>query len=546
MTSVGEVMAIGRTFEEAIQKAVRMISPGSVGLEGKFGFGDSHSTGWATASDGGDAELEEALRRPTDNRLFQVQAALERGWSVDRVHHLSNIDKWFLAKLEHVHVLRQQLEALGAQGETVGKGGGASDEARGLLEGLDAPLLRKFKQNGFADQQIAKYLNNGAAGAWGRGFDTVGVTEAAVRQRRLDLGVTPVVKQIDTLAAEFPAQTNYLYMTYNGTESDVTTGSLGVMVLGCGAYCIGSSVEFDWSAVSAVRTIRSAGLQAIIVNYNPETVSTDFDECDRLYFEELSIERVLDIYEHEASTGVIVSVGGQIAQNLCLPLQEAGVRIFGTDPANIYRAEDRHKFSALLDSIGVDQPAWRELATVKDALEFAQKVTYPVLVRPSFVLSGAAMNVAASGSELEGYLHQAAEVSGDKPVVVSKFITNAKEIEFDAVAQDGIILNYAISEHIENAGVHSGDATLVLPAQKLYQETVRRIKKIGQAIAKALNITGPFNCQLIAKANAIKVIECNLRASRTFPFVSRTLNANFITLATKVMLGLAAKPYSIS
>ena len=531
MISVGEVMAVGRSFEEAIQKAVRMVAPGSIGLEGGGGSD--------VGSDDGDGEqLAEAIRRPTDRRLFQVQRALELGWSVDRLHDLSRIDRWYLQKLKNIQLCRRQLEVMGAAppGGTGGPGG-----AGGGCGEVGRAFMLRVKQLGFSDLQVAKYLSAPA----GSGASPP-VTEATVRRRRQQLGVVPVVKQIDTLAAEFPAQTNYLYMTYHGTSHDVSEPSDGVVVLGCGCYCIGSSVEFDWSAVSAVRTIRAAGLKAVVINFNPETVSTDYDESDRLYFEELSFERVTDIYEHERSGGVIVSVGGQIAQNVCAPLKAAGVRVLGTDPDDIDRAEDRHKFSALLDAIGVDQPAWRELATVDDAVAFADEVAYPVLVRPSFVLSGAAMNVAANRGQLVRYLRQAATVSGDKPVVVTKFITNAKEIEFDAVASGGKVLNYAISEHIENAGVHSGDATLVLPAQKLYQETVRRVKKIGQAIAAALNITGPFNIQLMAKANDIKVIECNLRASRTFPFVSKTLNANFITLATKAMLGLPARPYAIS
>mmetsp|Transcript_69997 Transcript_69997/g.158248 ORF Transcript_69997/g.158248 Transcript_69997/m.158248 type:complete len:1336 (-) Transcript_69997:184-4191(-) len=526
MLSVGEVMAIGRSFEEAIQKAVRMVAPGSVGLEGK------DSEGLSTQ------DFEAAISKPTDKRLYQVQAALEMGYTVDKLHDLSKIDRWFLQKLKNIQLLRQRTESM-----------------KDLLD-IDAPLMRSLKRTGFSDIQVANYLdaspdksktpNGSKSAAKTPGSGANSTTELAVRRRRQQLRVVPVVKQIDTLAAEFPAQTNYLYMTYHGTENDVPPGSEGVMVLGCGAYCIGSSVEFDWSAVSAVRTLRGAGFKAIVVNYNPETVSTDYDESDRLYFEELSCERVLDVYEHENAGGVIVSVGGQIAQNVCGSLKAQGVRILGTDPDNIDRAEDRHKFSALLDDLHIDQPAWRELATVDQALSFAADVGYPVLVRPSFVLSGAAMNVATNAAQLRDYLGEAVCVSGDKPVVVSKFITAAKEIEFDAVAQGGRILNYAISEHVENAGVHSGDATLVLPAQNLYQETVRRIKKIGQSVAKALDITGPFNMQLMAKANEIKVIECNLRASRTFPFVSKTLNANFIKLATKAMLGLPVKPYQIS
>ena len=367
-----------------------------------------------------------------------------------------------------------------------------------------------------------------------------------MRRHRLSLGLKPVVKQIDTLGAEFPAMTNYLYMTYHGEENDVLPKDRGVMVLGCGAYCIGSSVEFDWSAVSCVRQVRASGYRAVVVNYNPETVSTDYDVSDRLYFEELSLERVLDIYEQEAAWGLVVSVGGQIPQNLAMPLHDNGVRVLGTSPTDIDRAEDRHKFSAMLDDLGVDQPAWRELQSVADAKAFAEEVGYPVLVRPSFVLSGAAMKVATSDAELAQFLGDASAVSPDRPVVVSKFIRNAKEIEFDAVCKEGHVLNYAISEHVENAGVHSGDATLVLPAQKLYVQTQKQVKRIAARIAKALNISGPVNIQLMARENDVKVIECNLRASRSFPFLSKTLNANFISLATRVMLGVPARPYQIS
>mmetsp|Transcript_21516 Transcript_21516/g.29267 ORF Transcript_21516/g.29267 Transcript_21516/m.29267 type:complete len:1145 (-) Transcript_21516:474-3908(-) len=503
MKSVGEVMSIGRSFEEAIQKAVRMVSPGSLGLEAL-----------ANSQDMSKEDLDNLLSKPTDKRLYAVQAALDKGYTVDQVHNLSKIDRWFLSRLKNISNLRHF-----CQNSTT------------KFENVNTYQLRLLKQNGFSDTQIAGYMKS---------------NPSIVRRRRQQLGIVPVVKQIDTHAAEFPAQTNYLYMTYHGTENDVQDQPNGVIVLGCGAYCIGSSVEFDWSAVSCVRQIRALGKQAVVINYNPETVSTDYDECDRLYFEELTLERVLDIYEHEAAAGIIVSVGGQVAQNIATPLKEAGANIYGTDPDDIDRAEDRQKFSDLLDSIDVDQPQWRELATVEDAIQFANEVKFPVLVRPSFVLSGAAMNVAVTENQLVRFLKEATDVSGDKPVVVSKFITNAKEVEFDAVAQNGHLLNYAISEHVENAGVHSGDATLVLPAQKIYQETTRQVKKIGMAIAKALNITGPFNIQLMARDNEVKVIECNLRCSRTFPFVSKTLNCNFITLATKAMLGLAVKPYQIS
>jgi carbamoyl-phosphate synthase/aspartate carbamoyltransferase len=395
--------------------------------------------------------------------------------------------------------------------------------------------LAALKGFGFSDLQIANGVKNGA-------------DELAVRRRRQQLGVVPYVKQIDTLAAEFPAQTNYLYMTYNAKEHDIPFDDNGVMVLGCGPYCIGSSVEFDWCAVSCVRQLRKSGIKAIVVNYNPETVSTDYDESDRLYFEELSFERVLDIYEQEHARGVVVSVGGQIPNNLAMPLHGVGVNIMGTSPENIDRAEDREKFSAMLDDLGVDQPEWKEL-TIGDPAGMkasCDRMGYPLLVRPSFVLSGAAMRVASTWEELSAFLDQAIGLNPEHPVVVTRFILNAKEIEFDGVASHGKILNYAISEHVENAGVHSGDATLVLPAQHLYVETIRRIKKISSVIAKGLDITGPFNMQFIAKDNFVKVIECNLRASRTFPFVSKTFDFNFISLATKAMLNIPCKPHNIS
>eukprot|EP00903_Cladosiphon_okamuranus_P012119 g11371.t1 len=500
MTSVGEVMSIGRTFEEAIQKAVRMVNPDLDGLEGKWDKESSFSQ-------------DEQLKIPTDSRLYSVMAALEDGRSVDDVHNLSRIDRFFLSKLRNIAMMKKEasttvtLESFGRQG------------------------LLSLKTSGFSDRQIARYT---------------GTSEQQVRRKRQAVGVRPYVKQVDTLAAEFPASTNYLYMTYGGNEDDIKKEEMGIMVLGCGAYCIGSSVEFDWCAVSCVRQMRSMGYKAIVVNYNPETVSTDYDESDRLYFEELSYERVLDIYEWEMAGGVVVSVGGQIPNNLAMPLSQSGVNILGTRPEDIDRAEDRDKFSAMLDSIGVDQPKWALLSTPKEALSFSDRVGFPVLVRPSFVLSGAAMAVASNHTELEKFLSAAGDAAQDKPVVVSKFILNAKEIEFDGVAQGGKILNYAISEHVENAGVHSGDATLLLPAQKLWVETIRRVKRVASAICKALNISGPFNIQLMAKEQDIKVIECNLRASRTFPFISKTLDCNFITLATRVMLGVKAVPYNIS
>lgn len=503
MTSVGEVMAVGRTFEEAMQKAVRMVSGGA--LEGLDG----------SVQDG--ADLVELLRVPTDKRLFAVQAALEKGMSVDEINRISHIDRWFLSRLLTLANLK-------------------ADCSRCSLDQVGFSEMKQLKCSGFSDRQIARYT---------------GSTELVVRRKRTQMGLTPFCKQIDTLAAEYPASTNYLYMTYNASEHDVEGNQSGdprngVIVLGCGAYCIGSSVEFDWCAVSCVRQLRAMNEKAIVINYNPETVSTDYDESDTLYFEELTLERVLDVYEIERAAGVVVSVGGQIPNNLALPLHQQGARILGTSADDIDRAEDRHKFSSLLDVLKVDQPQWRELVSRDDAHTFAQEVGYPVLVRPSFVLSGAAMSVASNAEQLTSCLQDAVDVSADKPVVISKYIVNCKEIEFDAIAQGGKILNYAISEHVENAGVHSGDATLVLPAQKLYVQTVRTVKTIASQIAQALNITGPFNIQFLAKDNFVKVIECNLRASRTFPFISKTLDANFITLATKAMLGYPCKPYTIS
>ncbi len=499
MTSVGEVMSIGRTFEEVLQKACRMVNPANPSLEGRWGNEKEMSK-------------EDQLRIPTDQRLFSLQAAFEDGWTVDCVHQLSKIDLWFLQKLNNIARLKDAAKTL-------------------KLDAMGSLKMRVLKCAGFSDFQIAEYT---------------GAKENEVRQRRKDLNIIPSVKQIDTLAAEFPAGTNYLYMTYSGNEDDVSPEDNGIMVLGCGAYCIGSSVEFDWCAVSCVWQLHELGHKAIVVNYNPETVSTDYDVSDRLYFEELSHERVMDIYEWESSVGVVVSVGGQIPQNLASPLHQSGARILGTSPENIDRAEDRDKFSAMLDSLFIDQPEWSALATVGEAIRFAERVHFPVLVRPSFVLSGAAMAVASTVNELKKFLTNAGELAKDRPVVISKYILNAKEIEFDGVAQNGKILNYAISEHVENAGVHSGDATLVLPAQKLWVETIRRVKRVATAICASLKISGPFNVQLMAVNNEIKVIECNLRASRTFPFISKTFGANFITLATKAMIGLPVKPYNIS
>lgn len=486
MKSVGEVMAIGRNFEEAMQKAIRMVNPEFNGFE--------------SVKITNIKSLEDELQNPSENRIFAIAEAFNQSYSVDKIYELTKIDKWFLHKLKNIHTARKELEK------------------SNLLHGN----LRKAKQLGFSDKQIGMIKN---------------MAEIEVRNLRKKFNITPVVKQIDTLAAEFPAQTNYLYMTYNGDEDDVNFNDHGIMVLGSGAYRIGSSVEFDWCGVSCTRTLRKLSYKTIMVNYNPETVSTDYDECDRLYFEELSFERVLDIYEKENSSGVIVSVGGQIPNNLAMPLHKQGVHILGTSPEMIDTAENRHKFSKLLDSLEVEQPSWKELTKLEDAKNFCKNVGFPVLIRPSYVLSGAAMNVAYREEDLDSFLKEAVKVSKEHPVVISKFIENAKEIEMDAVAKDGEIIVYAISEHVENAGVHSGDATLVLPAQNLYLETVRRIKKITRKIAQALRISGPFNIQYIAKDNNIRVIECNLRASRTFPFVSKAFNIDFIEIATRIMAG---------
>ncbi|KAG8467202.1 hypothetical protein KFE25_000518 [Diacronema lutheri] len=500
MKSIGEVMAIGRTFPEAMQKAIRMASPAVDGFETN-----------AQVQAYTDAELETHLTEASDERVHVIAEAFERDFDVQHVHSLTRINHWFLLKLQSITHLRRTL-------------------AKFTIDQLPLPTLLYAKQNGFADMQVAKACR---------------CDEDQVRELRQRHKITPWVKQVDTLAAEFPAMTNYLYMTYNGAEHDVVFDEHGVMVLGCGAYRIGSSVEFDWCAVGCVRTLRKLGYHSIMVNYNPETVSTDYDECDRLYFEEISRERVLDIYELEASAGVILSVGGQIPNNLALPLDKAGVKILGTSARNIDNAEDRFKFSKILDSIHVDQPQWQELQSVEDAKAFCRLVSYPCLIRPSYVLSGAAMKVVFNDADLEVFLKAACDVSPAHPVVISKFIENAKEIEVDAVAMNGKVVNYAIAEHVENAGVHSGDATLVLPAQKLYCETVRRVKRVTFKIAERLQICGPFNIQFLSKDNRIKVIECNLRASRTFPFVSKTLKADFIELATRVMVGEVVKPAPI-
>ena len=501
MKSVGEVMAIGRTFEEVIQKGLRMIGQGMHGFIGnapmKF------------------EDLEKALREPTDRRIFAISQAFEKGYKVERIHELTKIDRWFLEKLYNIYLTWKELQKFDS------------------LQEMPLGLLKKAKGQGFSDFQIAKAVFK---------KEMEGNAEKLaneVRSFRKSAGIVPVVKQIDTLAAEYPAQTNYLYLTYNGTHNDVDYlgDHRSVVVLGSGAYRIGSSVEFDWCGVNALQTVKNMGYRSVMINYNPETVSTDYDMCDRLYFDELTFERVSDILELENPHGVILSTGGQIPNNLAMRLAESNVNILGTQACDIDRAEDRNKFSSLCDSIGVDQPRWRELTSMDDIKEFVDEVGYPVLVRPSYVLSGAAMNVCSNEDELTRFLEVAAKVSKKHPVVVSEFIRDAKEIEMDAVAQDGEIKLYAISEHIEYAGVHSGDATIQFPPQKLYVETMRRIKKISGKIAKALRISGPFNIQFLAKDNDIKVIECNLRASRSFPFVSKVSKQNFIEAATKVMLG---------
>ena len=504
MKSVGEVMAIGRTFEEAIQKGLRMIG------QGMHGFVENKELVIA--------DLDKALREPTDKRIFVISKAFRAGYTVDQVHELTKIDRWFLEKLMNIMDTSRELHSFMAGGE---------------VPMIPVDLLRKAKVQGFSDFQIARALGLEQAMD---GEEAI----LAVRNFRKSAGILPVVKQIDTLAAEYPAQTNYLYLTYSGTANDVRYlgDHKSIVVLGSGAYRIGSSVEFDWCGVQALNTIRQEGYRSVMINYNPETVSTDYDMCDRLYFDELTFERVMDILELENPHGVIVSTGGQIPNNLALRLDAQKVPILGTSARSIDNAEDRDKFSAMLDRIGVDQPEWRALTSLEDINAFVDKVGFPVLVRPSYVLSGAAMNVCSNREELERFLKLAANVSKKHPVVVSQFIEHAKEVEMDAVAQDGEIIAYAISEHIEFAGVHSGDATIQFPPQKLYVETVRRIKRISREIARELNISGPFNIQYLARENDIKVIECNLRASRSFPFVSKVLKINLIELATKVMLGI--------
>ena len=494
MKSVGEVMAIGRTFEESFQKAIRQVDPKFVGFQGdRF------------------ENLDEVLKNPTDRRWLAVgQAMLHENYSVEKVNDLTKIDKWFLYKLQGIVDVHQELEDIGS------------------LFGLNKEVLQKAKKMGFSDKQIAL---------------CVGSTEDDVRARRKGFGIKPFVKKIDTLAAEFPASTNYLYTTYNATSHDVTFDDHGTLILGSGVYRIGSSVEFDWCAVNATLSLRAMGKKTVMINYNPETYSTDFDTADKLYFEELSYERVMDIYELEQASGVVVSVGGQLPQNIALRLQETGkAHVLGTDPRDIDKAEDRHKFSQILDSIGVDQPAWKELTSVAEAESFAGEVSYPVLVRPSYVLSGAAMSVIHSQGELKEKLLSASAVSPDHPVVITKMIENAQEIDVDAVASAGKLLVHAVSEHVEAAGVHSGDATLVLPPVNLDDGVLARVKVIAQKVAKAWNITGPFNMQIIKAASPdggdpfLKVIECNLRASRSFPFVSKVLGTNFIDIATKALV----------
>ena len=503
MKSVGEVMAIGRTFEEAIQKGLRMIG------QGMHGFVENKELVIA--------DIDKALREPTDKRIFVISKAFRAGYTIDQVHELTKIDKWFLQKLMNIMRTSEELHSWGNNHKQIAE--------------LPLEPLKQAKRQGFSDFQIARAI--GYEGDMEEGI-------LFIRKHRKSVGVLPVVKQIDTLAAEYPAQTNYLYLTYSGVANDVTYlgDRKSIVVLGSGAYRIGSSVEFDWCGVQALNTIRKEGWRSVMINYNPETVSTDYDMCDRLYFDELTFERVMDILELENPHGVIVSTGGQIPNNLALRLDAQKVNILGTSAKSIDNAEDREKFSAMLDRIGVDQPRWRELTSMDDINEFVDEVGFPVLVRPSYVLSGAAMNVCSNQDELERFLKLAANVSKKHPVVVSQFIEHAKEVEMDAVAQNGEIIAYAISEHIEFAGVHSGDATIQFPPQKLYVETVRRIKRISREIAKVLNISGPFNIQYLARENDIKVIECNLRASRSFPFVSKVLKINFIELATKVMLGL--------
>ncbi len=502
MKSVGEVMAIGRSFEEAIQKGLRMIG------QSMHGFVENKELEID--------DIDVALREPTDKRIFIISKAMHKGYTIDQIHDLTKIDKWFLEKLKHIIDIDEQMKALKS------------------VNNLDKELLRTAKVYGFTDFQIARAV--GLESEIGNMHKAM----LTIRQLRKNYGILPVVKQIDTLAAEYPAHTNYLYVTYSGVASDITfdRDKRSIIVLGSGAYRIGSSVEFDWCGVQALNTIRKEGYRSVMINYNPETVSTDYDMCDRLYFDELTFERVMDIIDFECPYGVIVSTGGQIPNNLAMKLDAENVPILGTSAKDIDNAEDRAKFSSMLSRNNISQPEWSALTSMDDINKFIEKVGFPVLVRPSYVLSGAAMNVCSNREELERFLKLAANVSEDHPVVVSRFIEHAKEIEMDAVANKGEIIAYAISEHIEFAGVHSGDATIQFPPQKLYVETVRRIKRVSRQIAKELHISGPFNIQFMARDNDILVIECNLRASRSFPFVSKVLKLNLIDLATKVMLGL--------
>jgi len=497
MKSVGEVMAISRKFEEAVQKAMRMLNVNLHGLvANKISFND----------------VDKELKNPTDKRILAIVDAIKKGYSIEKIHELTRIDKWFLHKIKNVVEIEKELLEYG-------------------ISDVPKELLKSAKQCGFSDFQIARILFKDDKN------DMVS-KKLEVRQLRKKFNIIPCVKQIDTLAAEYPAKTNYLYLTYNGEDDDIKfNNAKSVIVLGSGAYRIGSSVEFDWCCVNSVFSLKKMGYETIMLNYNPETVSTDYDVCDRLYFDELSFERVLDIYEKENPEGIIVSMGGQIPNNLAMKLHRQNVRILGTSPVNIDKAENRHKFSAMLDELKIDQPDWTEAKSIGEAEKFAEKAGYPVLIRPSYVLSGAAMSIASDKKELEQYLQKAVDVSKEHPVVISKFITEAKEIEIDAVAKNGEVAIYAISEHIENAGVHSGDATMALPPQLTYHETIRKIKGISKKIAKTLDITGPFNIQFIAKENQIKVIECNLRASRSFPFVSKVTKHNFIDLAARAMMG---------
>ncbi len=489
MKSVGEVMALGRSFEEVLQKAIRMLD---VGLKG-FVCNELKFT-----------DLDKELSQPTDKRIFAIAVALQNGYSVNKIHQLTKITPWFIYKMKNIAVTELKLK-------------------QKSFSEMDFVLMKEAKQNGFSDSQIAELVHS---------------TESEVREKRKSIGVLPVVKQIDTMAAEYPAQTNYLYLTYHGEEHDISVKEKGqIAVIGSGAYRIGSSVEFDWCCVTAVNGINNSGYKSIMINCNPETVSTDYDICDKLYFEQLTLERILDICDLEEPDGVIVSMGGQVPNNLAMKLHFTGVKIIGTSPVQIDNAESRHKFSQILDKLKIDQPDWTEVTTLDEAKKFSAKVGYPVLIRPSYVLSGAAMSIVLTEDELETYLKKATDLNNEHPVVISKFITDAREIEIDAVADHGELFCYAIAEHVENAGVHSGDATIVLPPQRTYLETMRRVKIITKKIASEFEITGPFNIQFIAKDNDVKVIECNLRASRSFPFVSKTLKINFIDIATRLMLG---------